>query len=377
MNFSIKNIILGTTIVLPATMGLSISNADTIQNLTINSSVNFRVAPNVNSTKIDKLKKGQSVKFLGISGNWYKVKYNNQTGYIYKTYASISSNTEPSNNSVKYVNCSSLNLRSGAGTNYSIIKVLYKGTNVTVLSNSENWSKVSVDGTIGYLYSSYLSAANNPSEDVHDNITLDETVKYYRYTTDNLNLREKNDANSSIIYQLAKNTKVGVISTTSNGWAKVKYNGSYGYVNTTYLSEQIKSDEKKDTQYSSKSQQISKIISVAKSKLGCSYVRGSEGPNTFDCSGLTSYLYKQIGVTLPRGSSGQQYFGKAVSKNNLQPGDLVFLDTKGTGKIDHASIYIGNGLIIHANSTAGKVVTSDLNSTYYQKTYVSARRVLD
>ena len=57
MDFNIKNILLGTAVILPATMGLSISNADTIQNLTINGSVNFRVAPNVNSTKIDKLKK--------------------------------------------------------------------------------------------------------------------------------------------------------------------------------------------------------------------------------------------------------------------------------------------------------------------------------
>ena len=64
MDFNIKNILLGTAVILPATMGLSISNADTIQNLTINGSVNFRVAPNVNSTKIDKLKKGQTVEYL-------------------------------------------------------------------------------------------------------------------------------------------------------------------------------------------------------------------------------------------------------------------------------------------------------------------------
>ena len=83
MDFNIKNILLGTAVILPVTMGLSISNADTIQNLTINKSVNFRVAPNVNSTKIDKLKKGQTVEYLGKSGNWYKIKYNGRTGYIY------------------------------------------------------------------------------------------------------------------------------------------------------------------------------------------------------------------------------------------------------------------------------------------------------
>ena len=75
MDFNIKNILLGTAVILPATMGLSISNADTIQNLTINGSVNFRVAPNVNSTKIDKLKKGQTVEYLGMEEQVIYIKH--------------------------------------------------------------------------------------------------------------------------------------------------------------------------------------------------------------------------------------------------------------------------------------------------------------
>lgn len=383
MDFNIKNILLGTAVILPATMGLSISNADTIQNLTINKSVNFRVAPNVNSTKIDKLKKGQTVEYLGKSGNWYKIKYNGRTGYIYKTYASAVSTTEASNNSLKYVNCSSLNLRNGAGTNYSIIKVLYKGTNVTVLSSSNGWSKVSVNGTIGYVSSTYLSSASEATEDTSsNNNSLTENVQYYRYTSSKINFRQSSSTSSSVLYQLPKNTKVGVVSTTSTGWAKVKHNNTYGYVSTTYLSQnQTGLDAEKDSNYdssTSKSEKISKIVSVAKSKLGCKYVRGSEGPTTFDCTGLTYYLYKQIGITLPRGTAEQKSVGTYVAKSDLQPGDLVYLDTKGDdGIIDHAAIYIGNDTIIHANSAAGKVGTSNLNTAYYKKAYVSARRVLN
>lgn len=383
MDFNIKNILLGTAVILPATMGLSISNADTIQNLTINGSVNFRVAPNVNSTKIDKLKKGQTVEYLGKSGNWYKIKYNGRTGYIYKTYASAVSTTEASNNSLKYVNCSSLNLRNGAGTNYSIIKVLYKGTNVTVLSSSNGWSKVSVNGTIGYVSSTYLSSASEATEDTSsNNNSLTENVQYYRYTSSKINFRQSSSTSSSVLYQLPKNTKVGVVSTTSTGWAKVKHNNTYGYVSTTYLSQnQTGLDAEKDSNYdssTSKSEKISKIVSVAKSKLGCKYVRGSEGPTTFDCTGLTYYLYKQIGITLPRGTAEQKSVGTYVAKSDLQPGDLVYLDTKGDdGIIDHAAIYIGNDTIIHANSAAGKVGTSNLNTAYYKKAYVSARRVLN
>lgn len=383
MDFNIKNILLGTAVILPTAMGISISNADTIQNLTINGSVNFRVAPNVNSTKIDKLKKGQTVEYLGKSGNWYKIKYNGRTGYIYKTYASAVSTTEASNNSVKYVNCSSLNLRSGAGTNYSIIKVLYKGTNVTVLSSSNGWSKVSVNGTIGYVSSTYLSSASEATEDTSsNNNSSTENVQYYRYTSSRINFRQSSNTSSSVLYQLPKNTKVGVVSTTSTGWAKVKHNNTYGYVSTTYLSQnQTGLDAEKDSNYdssTSKSEKISKIVSVAKSKLGCKYVRGSEGPTTFDCTGLTYYLYKQIGITLPRGTAEQKSVGTYVAKSDLQPGDLVYLDTKGDdGIIDHAAIYIGNDTIIHANSAAGKVGTSNLNTAYYKKAYVSARRVLN
>lgn len=379
MNFDFKKALIGTAIVLPA-MGLSISNADSIETLIINGSVNFRVAPSKYSTKIDKLQKGEKVEYLGQSGNWYKVKYNGQTGYIYKTYASAYSSTEESNNFVKVVNCSSLNLRSGAGTNYSVKRTLSRGTQVTVLSTSGNWSKVSVNGTTGYVYSTYLSSVSNAADDQVQNNTSDQdtNVQYYRYTSTNLNFREKASTSSSIICTLSKNTKVGVISTSDDGWSRIKYNGSYGYVSSAYLSKTKDEVASNQDSTSTRSQKISKIVSIAKSKLGCRYVRGSEGPNTFDCAGLTYYLYKQVGITLPRSSSQQKSVGSYVSKSNLKPGDLVFLDTKGNdGIIDHAAIYIGNNTIIHANSSAGKVGTSDLTTSYYRNAYVSARRVLD
>ncbi|MGN1032717.1 MAG: SH3 domain-containing protein [Intestinibacter sp.] len=385
---NLKRALIGTAIVLPA-MGLSISNANSIENLIITGSVNFRVAPNKYSTKIDKLQKGEKVEYLGQSGNWYKVKYNGEIGYIYKTYASTYSTAQETNNLIKIVNCSSLNLRSGAGTNYSIKQVLSKGTQVTVLSTSGNWSKVSVNGTTGYLYTSYLSSVSTTADDSKDvqdstiNTSSEDTnVKYYRYTSTTLNFRQNASTSSSVICKLPKNTKVGVVSVSSTGWAKVKYNGSFGYVSNSYLSEtQVGLTAEKDSNYDSsttKSQKIDKIVSTAKSKLGCQYVRGSEGPSTFDCTGFTYYLYKQIGITIPRNTADQKNVGSAVSKSNLQPGDLVFLDTKGNdGIIDHASIYIGNDTIIHANSVAGKVCTANLTTNYYKNAYVSARRVLD
>ena len=70
-----------------------------------------------------------------------------------------------------------------------------------------------------------------------------------------------------------------------------------------------------------------RLVELAKSKLGCKYVWGATGPNTFDCSGLTSWVHKQMGISIPRTSLDQSKSGKAVSKSDLQPGDLIFWKT--------------------------------------------------
>lgn len=373
MSFNIRKSLLGAALLVPA-MGLTIANADNIQDLTINASANFRAAATKYSTSLGKFSKGDKVEYLGISGNWYKVQANGQVGYVYKDYVDVTyavsvASSEKSNNLTKYVNCSSLNLRSQATTSSSIVKTLSKGTEVSVLYVTGNWSKVSVNGLEGFVYSSYLS--DGTSAAIEDN-----TVKSYQYVTaTSVNLREGASTSTAVICKVSKDTKVGVISSTSN-WAKVKYNSTYGYIHTSNLADSKASAETPSTS-SSTSAKIDKMMSIAASKIGCRYVRGSEGPNTFDCSGFTGYLYKQIGVSIPRSSSQQKNAGTYVSKSNLKKGDLVFLDTSGNGAVDHACIYVGNGEIIHANSSAGKITRSDLNSSYYRSTYVCARRILD
>ena len=117
-----------------------------------------------------------------------------------------------------------------------------------------------------------------------------------------------------------------------------------------------------------------KIIAVGKSKLGSPYVFGSTGPNSFDCSGFTSYVFAQAGISLPRVASSQAYGGKRVSKANLQKGDLVFFNT--FGGISHVGIYIGSGNFIHASSYGSSVTISNLNDGYYGPRYVTAARYL-
>lgn len=121
-----------------------------------------------------------------------------------------------------------------------------------------------------------------------------------------------------------------------------------------------------------------KLVSFARSQLGKPYRYGSGGPSSFDCSGFTSYVYKNAaGVGISRSSSSQAGNGKFVSAGELLPGDLVFFNTSGRG-ISHVGLYIGNGQMIHASSGSNmKVIVSDVFSGYYKSRYVTARRILN
>ena len=116
-----------------------------------------------------------------------------------------------------------------------------------------------------------------------------------------------------------------------------------------------------------------KLVSKAKSKLGCKYVWGATGPNTFDCSGLTYWCHKQIGISIPRTSLEQSRSGKSVSKSDLQAGDLVFFKTT-SAPVGHVGMYVGNGQFIHAPNSKSVVKIDSLSSSYYSKRYVNARR---
>ena len=100
---------------------------------------------------------------------------------------------------------------------------------------------------------------------------------------------------------------------------------------------------------------------------------GGSSPSGFDCSGFTSYVYKQFGVSLNRTAAGQYSNGTAVSKTQLQPGDLVMFGKSG---INHVGIYIGGGQMVHAANPSRGVTTDTINSGYYANNYVGARRVM-
>ena len=113
-----------------------------------------------------------------------------------------------------------------------------------------------------------------------------------------------------------------------------------------------------------------KILETAYTKLGSPYVWGATGPNSFDCSGFTSWVYRQHGISLSRTAQSQSQGGTAVERSDLQPGDLVFFGSS-SGRITHVGIYVGDGKMVHSPQTGDVVKVSPL-----QKNYVCARRYL-
>jgi cell wall-associated NlpC family hydrolase len=276
-------------------------------------------------------------------------------------------NIQQINIEYRIITANSVNFRTGPSTSHSSIGKLNKGNKVEYIGKSGEWTNIKYNGNVGYVHANYVSASSNKDSSSNNK---DNTIKSTKVVTGgSVNLRTGPSTSYSKITTLSKGSEVGFIS-VSNGWAKINYNGSIGYMSSQYLGDKTSSNLLS-------SNKADKIIDLAKTLLEKKYVWGSEGPNTFDCSGFTQYVFKKAaGISLPRVSRDQSKFGQSVSKSQLQKGDLVFFDTEGSnnGNVTHVAIYMGNNKIIHASSSKGKVVISELDS--YSKSFVNARRVL-
>ena len=338
--------------------------------------VHFRTGAGTNYSSMGVLDTGVKVTYISESGNWTKVQYNSKTGYICSDYLKKESSTSTTTNTMYVTASAGLNLRKGPSTSYAVIKTLSKGTEVTVVSSSNGWSKVNVGGVSGYVSSDYLSSTKPSTGSSSSNESTSNSTSTM-YTTDRLNLRKGAGTSYSVITTLDKGVAVTVHS-SSNGWSKVSVNGMTGYVSSSYLSSTKPSNSSSSTD-SSTSSKVDKVLNFASQQLGKPYVWGAQGPNSFDCSGLTYYVYKNAaGITLPRTSVEQSKYGTTVSKSNLKAGDLIFFDTSGPndGGVSHVGIYVGNGQMIHASSSQKKIVKVSVETSYWNNAFVIAKRVL-
>ncbi len=258
-------------------------------------------------------------------------------------------------------------------------------------------------------------------------------------TGSSLRLRSEPSTSSSIVTMLNEDVAVAVLDDTLDGWYKINYNGSVGFVSADFLlidrdniftsygrvvgngvnvrasssvegevltvlnqNETVNVNGFENGWYdvscgdvdvyvrsdflvltsSGSSSSSSDVVNYAKQFLGTRYVYGGASPSGFDCSGFTMYVYKQFGYSLPHTATGQWQSGygtRIYNISELQPGDLVFFcdPSRSNGKAcSHAGIYIGNGQHIHSSSSRSNgVIISDLTSGYYNTYFVGGIRL--
>ncbi len=153
----------------------------------------------------------------------------------------------------------------------------------------------------------------------------------------------------------------------------------YAYISADYISTTMPTIEAPAMTYGNSAGNVSagqRVVRIAEQFLGLPYVYGGSTPAGFDCSGFTSYVFKQMGYKLNRVSADQIHNGVPVSKSELKPGDLLLFKKKGASRIHHVGIYVGDGMMIHSPQTGDVVKYTSIVSGYYNNCYYAARRIV-
>ncbi len=235
------------------------------------------------------------------------------------------------------------------------------------------------DGSFEVIYQSESGSQSSST------ITaVDPEAPIYGYVSaqgDGLRVRQGPGTSYAILATVTDGS-VFPITGKADGWYQIAYNGRTGYVSASYLLE--KGNDTPDTNDTPDpilppenfdGELAQRIVEYALQYKGYPYVWATAGPNTFDCSGFTSYVYKQFGYTLSRSSKDQINNGAPISKADLQPADIVLFSRNGS-YVTHVGLYIGDGKFIHASTSTTGVIISDLNTNYYINCYYAARRII-
>ena len=308
----------------PASGNTSSATAKSIKygiGFTTGSGLRLRSTASTSGKIVDSANKNEAVVVLAKVGDWYKVIYDLQEGYMHGDYLKVST-TENAELGYGRVNTTKVNLRSGPGTSHGVVDTASNGEKAYIIGINNGWYKVIFGQHVCYVRSDYLDLTETPYEN-------------------------RSSAKSPKFYRGGKSLGVEPSASALNGTSSVK------------PSAKVTGDE---------------IVAKAKQYLGVPYRYGGASPSGFDCSGFVYYVYRNLGINISRTQSVMYSQGTPVSKSALKPGDLVFFKNTYKSGISHVGIYVGNGQFIHSPSS-GKVVSyADLNSTYYTNHYYGAAR---
>lgn len=300
--------------------------------------LNLRDGPGTNYVSMARMSAGQELTLIQQYNGWFLVEYGTQYGWVTDEFLNIvpgviervpEATTVPDPNPplVGTVLENSVNLRRGPGSAYDRVGSVNSGTGVSLLARHRDWYNVQLsNGTRAWVFSDLLRVSPMAARRVP--------------VTNNIPA-----------------LPVRTPAARTGGGGSVGGSGIAAPVNVRASGD---------------------VASFAVQFVGSRYVWGGSSPSGFDCSGLTSYVYRQFGVHLPR-TAASQYSSRVGAMiggmGNLAPGDLMFFaGTAGGRGITHVSIYIGGGQMVHAMTPRYGVQVSSIWSSYWQNTYVGAVR---
>ena len=303
--------------------------------------------------------------------DWYRITdtAGSNAGWIFKDLVALdNAKTELKRGQITV---STLNVRKVPSTDAAILSKLTKNTKVTIISQENEWYQILL-GQVekGWIHSDFVQVIPNLPEG--------------RITVNSVTMTELKDKNSTTLRNLKLNDIIYikdfqdsrlniVLGDFTEGWVE----GSAGEISAATSKLVNRSGDRTGV--------FSELEDITSNYLGKKYSWGQTGPNSFDCSGFTTYIFKtyysdylsERGIDLPRTSRDQSTIGTAIDKDSLIAGDLVFFDTTNriAKTVTHVGIYLGDGRFIHASSSGGNVIISSLDEGYYRPRLLKAVRL--
>ena len=390
----------------------------------------LRKEPSANSVILDLLEMNDKVSILEENDGWYKVKAEvdskEYVGYVAMQYIKVqeptSEETEaqgkendtqenqeaPEENAekeekvlVKYVN-NNVNVYITPLINSLVLDTTEKEQKVEITSEVSGWSYIKAEDVAGWVRTDSITEKEEEVSNSEKNNTSSQKTGYI--SASSVNFRKEANNNSIVITTLKLNDQVKILEKGTT-WTQVQYAGNVGYIATKYISEKkittssrssstrttkktnttvANTQETKIVTQNADAKEVTntgsatgaEIVAFAKKYLGYKYVYGGASPSKgFDCSGFTTYVYKHFGYSISRTGAAQAKNGKAVSKSEMQEGDLIcFSNSSSSKRIGHVGIYIGGGKFIHAaNSRKGVIISNVSGDGFY---FVCARHII-
>ena len=344
------------------------------------SKLNMRAQASASAAILTKIPGGSTVEVLNTeTSGWYQISFSGMTGYVASQYVDLTQAKAPAVVAATLrgrITDGPLNIRSGPSTSHSKCGKINAGTEVEILETLDGWYRIAE----GYVSAGYVSlvtatpaqevsaapAVETPVDAPAETAAPESETLYGRVTTASLNVRTGPGTSYDKCGKVYAGKTVEILETL-DGWYRI----AEGYVSADYI-------RIVDASEAASSEVAAQVVETALSFLGYPYVYGGSTPKGFDCSGFTSYIYKQYGYSLNRTCSGQLDNGTPVAMSELQPGDLVIFKkyASSAGRASHVGIYIGGGEFIHASTSKVGVIISKLSDAYYTPGFVGGRRIV-